>query len=101
MKVNYSACAICDSNWGDLWKEVDGERLFFCCEVCVVQFRNLIRRIKAETKWPSIDAIEIAGNRRGRTCRAVRGSESYSCTFTFNPQGVLRTFQATAASAQP
>ena len=98
MKVNYAACAICDSSWGNLWEEVDGTRFFFCCGVCATQFRNLVDRIKKETGWPSIDSLAIAGDRRGRSCRALRGSSSFECAFTFNPQGQLRTFESKAVS---
>ena len=93
MKVNYTACAICDSNWGNLWEEVEGERLFFCCDLCALQFRNLVARIERETGWPSVDRLSIAGDRRGRTCTAYRGTSSYACTFTFNAEGEIRTFR--------
>jgi hypothetical protein len=92
LKVNYAACAICDSSWGNLWEEVEGTRLFFCCEVCLVQFRNLVDRIKAETGWGTIDGVTIAGDRRGRTCVAQRGAETYRCRVAFNAQGALREF---------
>jgi Ta0938 len=94
LKVNYSACAICDSSWGNLWEEIDGTRLFFCCDVCVAQFRNLVRRIKAETGWESIDSLTILGDRRGRTCDALRGEAAYGCRVAFNAQGDIRYFVA-------
>lgn len=93
MKVNYSGCAICDSSWGNLWEEVEGQRLFFCCEICTTQFRNLVARIETETGWPSIDSVSIAGDRRGRTCRATRGATSYECAVAFNSQGEILTFR--------
>ncbi len=94
MKVNYTACAICNSSWGNLWEEVDGERLFFCCDLCVLQFQSLVRRVKTETGWPTIDSLIIAGDRRGRTCHAMRGRDSYDCALSFNAQGEIRSFRS-------
>lgn len=91
MKRNYDGCAICNSTWGNVWAEVEGERLFFCCDLCVVQYRGLIERIKQETGWARIDAIEIAGDRRGRTCAVTSGEARETFAFAFNPEGhVLR-----------
>jgi hypothetical protein len=94
LNVNYVACALCDSSWGNLWEEVEGTRLFFCCDLCVTQFRNLVNRVKSETGWTTIDRIDIAGDRRGRTCNASRGGESYSCQVAFNAQGAIRAFSS-------
>ena len=92
MKRNYDGCAICNSTWGNVWAEVDGERLFFCCDLCVVQYRALIERIRQETGWSEIDAIEITGDRRGRTCTVVSGEARAAFTFAFNPEGHLLRF---------
>lgn len=101
MNVNYTGCAICDSSWGNLWEEVEGTRLFFCCDVCSTQFRNLVSRIKAETGWDAIDSISVAGDRRGRTCQATRGAESYMCRVGFNAQGAIRTFSTEPRDTTP
>ena len=93
MKRNYTGCAICDSTWGNVWAEVEGERLFFCCELCVVQYRGLIARLKEATGWGAIDAIEIAGDRRGRSCTVTAGRESARFLFAFNPEGHLLRFE--------
>lgn len=98
MIVNYRGCAICDSNWGNLWEEVEGTRLFFCCDICLVQFRGLVDRIRSETGWTAIDSLTIAGDRRGRSCRATQREESYACTVAFNAQGGIRAFTATGAA---
>jgi hypothetical protein len=100
LKVNYSACAICDSTWGNVWDEVDGTRLFFCCDTCVTQFRTLVDRIKTETGWDAIDSLTISGDRRGRSCEAVRARSIFACQVAFNAQGNIRTFE-TAASRSP
>ena len=93
MKRNYAGCAICNSTWGNVWEEVEGERMFFCCSICVVQFRRLVDRIKAETGWPTIESIEIAGDRRGRTCVARTGTGTVRVRVAFTPEGELRRFE--------
>jgi hypothetical protein len=93
LKRNYTGCAICDSTWGNLWEEVEGERMFFCCSICVVQFRRLVGRIKAESSWPAIESLDISGDRRGRICVAKRGPETLRVRVTFNPAGELLTFE--------
>jgi len=92
LKTNYQGCAICDSTWGNVWEEVEGERMFFCCDLCRVQFRGLVDRIKRETGWERIDALEVTGDRRGRTCAATSGSEVARFAFAFNSEGRLRRF---------
>lgn len=92
MKLNYEGCAICGSTWGNVWEDVEGQRMFFCCDVCRIQFRGLIARIKHDTGWDRIDGLEIAGDRRGRTCRATLGSQVARFAFAFNSEGTLRQF---------
>jgi hypothetical protein len=92
LKTNYQGCAICGSTWGNVWAEVEGQRLFFCCDICRIQFSGLIERIKQETGWARLDAVEIAGDRRGRSCVATSGSESARFDFVFNSEGMLRHF---------
>ena len=96
MKRNYAGCAICDSTWGDVWAEVEGERMFFCCELCVTQFRELVARVKEVTAWPAIDALDIAGDRRGRTCEARHGADRLRFFIAFNPEGHVREFRVEA-----
>lgn len=96
MKRNYSGCAICDSTWGNVWEEVEGERMFFCCQVCVTQFRRLLERVKQVTGWSTVESLEISGDRRGRTCVAGSGGSSFRFFIAFNPQGGIRTFEARA-----
>ena len=93
MKRNYTGCAICDSTWGNVWADVDGEPVFFCCSTCVVQFRRLVDRIKEKTGWPRIDSLEISGDRRGRTCIARTGAETIRVQVAFNPEGELLQFE--------
>ncbi|MCI4367818.1 MAG: TA0938 family protein [Thermoplasmata archaeon] len=92
MDRNYAGCAICDSTWGDVWEEVDGERMFFCCTVCARQFRQLVDRIKGTMGWSHLDAIEIRGDRRGRTCVARSGTGSLEVLVAFDSEGDLWKF---------
>lgn len=93
MKRNYVGCAICDSSWGNVWAEIDGERIFFCCELCVVQFRALVRRIKHETGWPRVEELAIEGDRRERSCEARVGPERFAARFSFTSEGELLRFE--------
>jgi hypothetical protein len=66
--------------------------MFFCCELCHVQFRGLIERIKRDTGWDRLDTLDVTGDRRGRTCAATSGSEVARFAFAFNSEGRLRRF---------
>ena len=106
MKRNYAGCAICDSTWGGITEEVEGEPTFFCCAICALQFRRLVDRVKRSAGWPTLEAIEISGDRRGRTVQAEYGGESRGFTVAFTPQGEIRSFSAlgprrTGAEAAP
>lgn len=92
MDLNYRGCAVCDSTWGNLYEEVEGQRMFFCCSVCAVQFRELVARIRKEAGWGRIDALAITGDRRGRTCTARGGDATFRCFVAFNPEGRIRQF---------
>jgi len=94
LKRNYTGCAICDSTWGDVWEEVDGERMFFCCATCAVQFRRLVGRIREATGWPLIEALEIGGDRRGRSWEARTGSATARGRVSFTAEGEILRFEA-------
>lgn len=98
MRINYSGCAICDSTWGNLWEEVEGERRFFCCQICLTQFLRLLERVKRETGWARIDEIEIRGDRRGRSCFALSGAERLQARVSFTPAGELLRFERLPAA---
>jgi hypothetical protein len=38
-------------NEGDYWEEIEGQRMFFCCDICAIEFRNMIDEIKKRTGW--------------------------------------------------
>jgi hypothetical protein len=89
LKTNYAGCTICDSTWGNLWEEVEGERRFFCCQICLTQFLRLLARLKGETGWASIDEIEIRGDRGGRSFLARSGDATFRANVRFTPAGEL------------
>ena len=92
MKVP-EGCAICQSTWGNYWAEVEGQRMFFCCKICEVEFRNMIERIKQRTGWNQIDEVRIAGDHSGRECTAISKDSTYDFFIRFNSQGGIETFQ--------
>ena len=92
MKHNYEGCAICDSTWGDVWADVEGERTFFCCDVCAIQFQRLVDRVKAETGWTRIDQLTLSGDRRGRIGEAVASGDRFHFFIAFNAEGAIREF---------
>ncbi|MGI0071879.1 MAG: TA0938 family protein [Thermoplasmata archaeon] len=98
MKRNGTGCALCASTWGNLWEEVEGERMFFCCSVCAVQLRRLVGRIKETTGWPLIEGLEIEGDRRGRTCVAQNGTSTVRVRVTFTSEGELLRFERLSTS---
>ncbi len=85
-------CAICQSTWGNYWAEVDGQRMFFCCDICEVEFRNMLEEVKRRTGWRVIDEIEIVGDTRGRECTATSTGKMYRFQVRFNSRGEVDNF---------
>lgn len=92
MKVP-EGCAICEATWGNYWAEVEGQRMFFCCEICEIEFRNMIEEVKRRTGWKTIDEIKVKGDQRERQCTAILGERAYRFLIGFNSQGAIRLFQ--------
>jgi hypothetical protein len=86
-------CAICQSTWGNYWAEVEGQKMFFCCEICEVEFRNMLTEIKRRTGWKTIDEIEIAGDTRGRVCAAISNGSTFRFEIRFNSRGEVDNFK--------
>jgi len=85
-------CALCGATWGDYWDDIEGKRLFFCCDVCAKQYRNIMIEAKKRTGWNSVDGLEMEGDYRGRVCRVSRGSDSFKFLVNFFENGDVRTF---------
>ncbi len=88
-------CAICGATWGDYWDQVEGQRMFFCCDICAIEFKNMVKEVKERTGWKIIDEIKMKGDYRGRECTAFSGDTRYSFVVNFNSKGGIETFQAT------
>ena len=66
--------------------------MFFCCDICFFQFRNMIDAVKRRTTWKTIDEIKIEGDYRGRNCVAIFDKDSYSFFVTFKSNGEIQKF---------
>ena len=87
-------CALCGATWGDYYEEVDGERLFFCCNYCALEFVNMVNEIKRRTGWGKIDELIINGNYyTGRTCVAKNGDKEFKFYVKFNEEAGIETFK--------
>jgi len=87
LRVPEKGCTLCEATWGDYWEDVEEQRMFFCCDICAVEFKNMIREVKNHTGWKSIDEIKMTGDYRGRDCIALRNSEKYSFFIRFGSRG--------------
>ncbi len=92
MKVAEKGCAICQATWGDHWEEVEGQRMFFCCDICAVEFKNMVNEVKKRTGWPTLDEIKMTGNYRGRECVALYEGKRYGFSIRFDSKGGIDAF---------
>ncbi|HYK93021.1 MAG TPA: TA0938 family protein [Thermoplasmata archaeon] len=90
MKLRTDGCVLCGSTWGDYWEEVDGERCFFCCEVCARQLTNLVAAVVAATGWDRLDSLAIEGDRRGRRATVTRHDRKAVYSFVFGDDATVR-----------
>lgn len=91
---NTEGCALCNATWGQYWREIDGENMFFCCNICADIFEEMVRRVKENTGWGKIDYIELIGNySKGRNCTARRGDEEFKYYFRTYSDGKFISFE--------
>ncbi|MCI4351719.1 MAG: TA0938 family protein [Thermoplasmata archaeon] len=90
MKLRDDGCVLCGSTWGDHWADVEGTRRFFCCEVCALQFRNLLAALRRELGGTEIRRLEIAGDRHGRKVTVEHDERVIRFGFVFGPDGEVR-----------
>ncbi|AWR95737.1 TA0938 family protein [Acidianus brierleyi] len=89
-----NGCALCGATWGDYYEEIDGEKLFFCCDVCATEFKNMIEEIKRRTGWKKIDELSIEGNYyKGRNCVAKTEGREYKFYVKFGDDAEIETFK--------
>ncbi|AWR98573.1 TA0938 family protein [Metallosphaera hakonensis] len=87
-------CALCGGTWGNWYQEVDGERLFFCCDICAKEFVNMIDKVKEITGWKKVDELVIEGDYyRGRNCEAKSGGKSLRYYVKFGEDAEVSTFR--------
>ncbi len=98
MRVPNEGCVICGATWGNYWREIEGQRMFFCCEICAVEFQNMIDEVKRRTGWKSVEEIKIEGDQRGRNCAAISGSKRYPFFIRFNSEGQIQAFSEVSPS---
>ncbi len=98
MKVP-EGCAICQSTWGNYWAEVEGQKMFFCCELCKIEFQNMIQEVKRQTGWKTIDEFQITGGTRGRHCVAISNGKPFAFRARFNSQGGIADFHPESKKA--
>ncbi len=96
MKVPAKGCAICEATWGDYWEVVEGQRMFFCCNICAVEFKNMINEVKRRTGWKTVDEIKMIGNYRGRECTASFAGTKYGFSIRFDSKGGIDAFNERA-----
>ena len=93
MKTNYEGCALCDATWGEYWRDMEGQNMFFCCNICADAYENMVREVKERTGWKTIDSINISGNGRiGRECEATHEGKSYRYFFKHD-NGKITVFE--------
>jgi acetyl esterase len=93
MEPPTEGCPLCGSTWGDWWADVQGQRRFFCCELCARQWLALLAEVRRHTGWARVDAVDVEGNRWGRTCIARGAGADFHCFVVFTPEGELRRFE--------
>jgi hypothetical protein len=92
LKLPEEGCVLCEATWGNYWAEVERQRMFFCCDICEIEFRNMVNEVKRRTGWKKIDEIKITGDHRGRQCIAIGGNNSFHFFIRFDSQGAIETF---------
>lgn len=95
MKTNNTeGCGLCNATWGEYWREIDGDNMFFCCNICADIFETMANKVKESTGWEKIDYVELSGNySAGRECEAGNGKESFRYYFRTYSNGKFITFE--------
>ncbi|EQB69460.1 TA0938 family protein [Cuniculiplasma divulgatum] len=91
---NEKGCALCDATWGEYYREIEGENMFFCCNICADIFENMVNEVKKRTGWSHIDYIQLVGNySKGRECEARSDKSVYKYYFRTYGDGRMMTFE--------
>lgn len=85
-------CALCGSTWGEYYDVIEGQRLFFCCDLCAKGFREIVESIKE--RWGQFDELIINGNyASGRHCTARVNGLERRFYVRFNDNAELEVFR--------
>jgi len=91
---NTEGCGLCNATWGDYWREIDGDNMFFCCNICADIFETMVKKVKETTGWEKIDYVELHGNySRGRECEARNGESRFRYYFRTYSDGTFMKFE--------
>ena len=91
---NRKGCALCDATWGEYYREIYGNRMFFCCDICADIFENMVSEVKKRTGWKNIDHVDLNGNfSLGRQCTARSGKETFNFYFRTYSDGRMMKFE--------
>jgi len=91
---NTEGCALCNATWGEYYREIDGDNMLFCCNLCADAFEGMVAKVKENTGWEHIDSIELHGNySKGRNCVARKGDEEFKYYFRTFSDGKMMTFE--------
>ena len=39
---NEEGCGLCNATWGEYHMDIEGEDMFFCCNICADIFQNMV-----------------------------------------------------------
>ncbi len=91
---NNDGCALCNATWGEYYREIDNEKMLFCCNICADIFENMVNEVKKRTGWEKIDYIELHGNySSGRNCTAFSNGKRFSYYFRTYSDGKIMEFK--------
>ena len=95
MKTNNNeGCGLCNATWGEYHREIEGEDMFFCCNICADIFQNMVEEIKKRTGWDTIDSVDLHGNySEGRECSAHSGEKEFRYYFMTYGDGRMMKFE--------
>ncbi len=89
-----NGCALCGGTWGNYYESVEGEELFFCCNICAKAFINIVNEAKRRFNLNKIDYIELRGNfYRGRTIEVKDGERSHKFYIKLSDEGDITEFK--------
>ena len=88
-------CLICDSEWGNYWFEINEESIFFCCEICAMQYKNLHNTIQNEIGTKEFKILKMGGNTFRRSCEFQdKNGTIRNIEFRFNSKGNLNRLKS-------